>query len=150
LPLANRNIAAMAKVSAAPIVFGTPDRGVQWRISVGGRIERSTDQGKSWQPQASGVTSELLAGATVSNKIAWIVGRADVILRTTDGEHWQRTTTPPMPPLSSGAGGSVDAIASSPDWSAIQSSDALHAIITSADGRHYATTDGGRTWIPEP
>ena len=41
LPLASRN-AAMAKVAAAPIVFGAPGRGVEWRIGSAGSIERST------------------------------------------------------------------------------------------------------------
>jgi len=150
LPLASRSIAAMAKVATAPIIFGTPDRGVEWRIGSAGSIDRSGDQGRTWQSQSSGVSSDLLAGATVSDKIAWIVGRAGTILRTTDGEHWQRATTPPASPASGVAGGRVDAIASSPDLSGVQATDALHAIITSAEGRRYATSDGGRTWTPQP
>lgn len=149
VPLASRN-AAMAKVAAAPIVFATPDRVVEWRISAGGRIERSTDQGKTWQSQSSGVTSDLLAGSAVSDKIAWIVGRADTILRTTDGEHWLRATAPPVPPASGAAAGRVDAFISIEDLTGVQASDALHATITSAAGRRYATTNGGLTWLPQP
>ena len=148
LPLASRN-AAMAKVAAAPIVFTTPDRGVEWRISARGSIERSTDRGKTWQPQSSGVTSDLLAGAAVSDKVAWIVGRADVILRTTDGEHWLRTTPPPVPPAGGSAAGRVDAFISIEDFSGVQASDALHATITSTDGHRYTTTDGGLNWTPQ-
>jgi photosystem II stability/assembly factor-like uncharacterized protein len=101
-----------------------------WRLSPGGRIERSADQGRTWQQQSSGVTSDLLAGAAPSDTVAWIAGRAGVILRTTDGEHWQRVNSP-------------DAAT---DWTAIEASDAQHATLTSADRRRFATQDGGQTW----
>ena len=101
-----------------------------WRLGPGGRIERSADQGRTWQEQSSGVTSDLLAGAAPSDKVAWIAGRAGVILRTTDGEHWQRVASP----------------AAAADWTSIEASDALRSTVTSADGRHFATEDGGQTW----
>jgi photosystem II stability/assembly factor-like uncharacterized protein len=103
---------------------------VLWRLGPGGRIERSSDQGRTWQEQSSGVTSDLLGGAAPSDKAVWIAGRAGVILRTTDGERWQRAASP-------------DATA---DWTAIEAGDALHATVTSSDRRRFATEDGGQTW----
>ena len=116
------------------VVFASPDRGVLWRSGASGRIERSIDQGRSWQPQTSGVTADLLAGAAVSNQVAWIVGRGGVILRTTDGATWQRITPPTGATL---------------DWTSIEASDAQHATIASADLRRFSTADGGRTWTPQ-
>ena len=117
-------------VSRAPVVLASPNRRALWRLSPGGRIERSADQGRSWLEQASGVTSDLLAGAAPSDTVAWIAGRAGVILRSTDGEHWQRVISP-------------DAAT---DWTAISATDGLDATVTSADRRRFATEDGGETW----
>jgi hypothetical protein len=114
----------------APVVLASPNRSVLWRLGPGGRIERSSDQGRTWRVQASGVTSDLLVGAAPSDTVVWIAGRAGVILRTTDGEHWQRVPSP-------------DAAA---DWTSIEASDALHATIVSSDRRRFATEDGGQTW----
>ena len=113
-----------------PVVVASPSRSVLWRLGPGGRIERSSDQGRTWLEQSSGVTSDLLGGAAPSDKAVWIAGRAGVILRTTDGERWQRAVSP-------------DATA---DWTAIEAGDALHATVTSSDRRRFATEDGGQTW----
>jgi hypothetical protein len=114
----------------APVVLASPNRVVLWRLGLGGRIDRSADQGRTWQEQPSGVTSDLLAGTAPSDKVAWVAGRAGVILRTTDGEHWQRVASP----------------AAATDWTSIEASDALHATIVSSDRRRFATEDGGQTW----
>jgi hypothetical protein len=113
-----------------PVVVASPNRTVLWRVGLGGRIERSLDEGRTWLEQSSGVTSDLLAGAAPSDRVAWIAGRAGVILRTTDGERWRRVASP-------------DASA---DWTSIEASDALHATVTSSDRRRFATEDGGQTW----
>lgn len=116
--------------------FVSPDGSVSWRVGAAGRIERSTDRGQTWQQQASGVTAELLAGFAVSNDVVWVVGRAGVILRTTNGQQWQ-TVAPP-----SGA---------TADWGAVMARDAMSATVVSAeaDGRRFSTEDGGRTWTQQ-
>ena len=130
---------ALAQPANPVIVFASPDRKELWRVGPGGRIEHSSDQGQTWQPQASGVTSDLLAGAAPSGKIAWAAGRG-VVLRTEDGEHWQ-SVTPRAP--------ATNAVApSAPDWIGVQARDALRATITSRDLRRFTTEDGGRTWAP--
>lgn len=113
-----------------PVVIASPNRSALWRLGPGGRIERSLDQGRSWQEQSSGVTSDLLGGAAPSDKVAWIAGRAGVILRTTDGEHWQRVISPEA----------------TTDWTSIEASDALRATVTSSDRRRFATENSGQTW----
>ena len=113
------------------VVFASPEGSVRWRLGAGGRIERSTDQGRTWRGQPSGVTTDLVAGAAASNEVAWVVGRAGVILRTTDGAQWQRVTPPQGTAL---------------DWVGVEARDAQRATVFSADGRRFSTEDGGRTW----
>jgi photosystem II stability/assembly factor-like uncharacterized protein len=127
---ARRAIGGLAVGAAATITLTSRSGNGQWRFGVGGRIERSADRGQTWQPQVSGVTSDLLGGAAPSDKVAWIVGHAGVILRTTDGEHWLRVPSP-------------DTTA---DWSSVEATDALRATITSATQSRFTTEDGGETW----
>ena len=125
---------ALAMERAQFAEFASPDGSRRWRLSPGGRIERSTDGGRTWQAQNSGVTTELLAGTAPSGQVAWVVGRAGVILRLTDDvefPRWQRISAP--------NGVMVD-------WVGVEARDALRATITSADGRRFSTEDGGRTW----
>ncbi|PYU20108.1 MAG: hypothetical protein DMG30_22290 [Acidobacteria bacterium] len=130
-------------LTASPaIVFASPNRRALWRLGSGGRIERSTDQGQTWQPQTSGVTADLLAGAAPSEKIAWVVGRAGTIVHTEDGEHWQRVAPPP-------AIKAATAQSPAPDWLGVEARDTLHATIISRDLRRFVTEDGGRTWVQE-
>ena len=120
-------------------VFASPNRRALWRLGPAGRIEHSTDQGQTWQPQSSGVPADLLAGVAPSETVAWAVGRDGIILRTEDGEHWQRITPPSaMQP----------AVATAPqtEWIGVEARDAARATITSRDLRRFATEDGGRTW----
>ncbi len=127
---------ALVQPAGPAIVFSSPDRRALWRIRSGGRIERSADQGQTWQPQTSGVTADLLAGAAPSEKVAWAVGRAGAILRTEDGEHWQRVAPPSTP---------VGAVLA-PDWIGVEARDGLHATITSRDLRRFVTEDGAHSW----
>jgi hypothetical protein len=133
---------ALALTEGLAIVFASPNRRALWRLGSGGRIEHSTDQGQTWQPQTSGVTADLLAGAAPSEKIAWVVGRAGTILRTEDGEHWERVAAPP-------AAQAVAPQSPAPDWINVEARDALHATIISRDLRRFVTEDGGRSWLQE-
>jgi hypothetical protein len=126
LPLSGRNFAQLNLYT-----FTSPDGSVVWRPGVGGRIERSTDRGQTWQPQATGVTTGLVSGSAASNEVAWVVGRAGVILRTTDGANWQRIAAP------EGATG---------DWVAVVAYNAMTATVVAADLRRFSTADGGSTW----
>lgn len=130
---------ALARTESQAIVFASPNRRAFWRLGSGGRIEYSSDQGQTWQPQTSGVTSDLVAGAAPSEKVAWVVGRAGAIVRTEDGEHWQRVVPPSAEQT---VAPSIPAL----DWNTVEARDALRATITSRDSRRFVTEDGGRTW----
>jgi hypothetical protein len=106
-----------------------PGSQVVWRLGPAGSIERSVDSGATWQRQASGVTADLLAGSAPSATVCWAVGRGGIVLRTTDGNTWTQLGSP-----------------TSQDLTVVVAVEADQATITTADGKRYATTDGGRTW----
>ena len=122
--------AVARQFAAAPFVIRVPDSRVQWRVS-GAVVQRSTDDGQSWQSQTIGTAAELLAGSATSDRICWIVGRAGTVLLTVDGERWQRLAFPDA---------AIDLIG-------VLARDADTATVTTATGRTYHTTDRGRTWI---
>ena len=119
--------------SLAEINISAPDGRVSWRVGQAGIIEFSSNAGKSWAVQPSGVITDLLAGSAISDKICWIVGRAGTILRTTDaGAHWKKINPPTQDDLRS-----VFAV------------DAQQAILSSLNAR-FQTLDGGITWKKMP
>jgi photosystem II stability/assembly factor-like uncharacterized protein len=119
---------SVAGAPQAPIVIPSPDRDSEWRI-VGGTVEHTADGGTTWQPQPTGVVTPIRAGAAPEARVCWLAGAAGVVLRTIDGTTWTRMTLP-----------------ESADFVAIQASDASHATVTDANGRRFATNDGGATW----
>jgi hypothetical protein len=129
LPLNGRNIALL---NTYAYTFASPDGAVQWRVGVAGSIKKSTDRSRTWQPQASGLTEDLLAGSAATSDVAWVVGRRGVILRTTDGQRWERIPGPP---------------GVTSEWVAVAAYDALSATVIAADQRRYTTRDGGQAWI---
>ena len=60
-----------------------------------------------------------------------VVGRAGIILLSTDGQRWQRVPFP-------------DAA----DLAAIRASDARTVTVMTTDGRAFRTTDSGQSWTP--
>jgi Photosynthesis system II assembly factor YCF48 len=104
-----------------------------WRVGAAGLIERSSDSGKTWKAQESGVTSDLISGVAPEEKICWVAGKAGTLLLTRDGgKHWKIVKTPV-----------------GEDLVRVQASDAHHAKIWSA-GNHaaYETEDAGSSWAP--
>jgi hypothetical protein len=102
-----------------------------WRLGNGGLIEHSTDAGKNWKPQTSGVTTDLTSGSAPSEKVCWVIGKAGTILLTTDGgKHWKALTSPIVA-----------------DLGGIHATDALHASVWDVSNRiSFETADGGVTW----
>jgi hypothetical protein len=109
-----------------------PDFRVLVRVGPGGAISRSTDTGRTWVAQASGVEADLLGAGCVSAEVCWVVGRGGTVLRTTDGATWQRVTSP-----------------SGNDLLQVAPVDALRAEVRDAE-RGYVTRDGGRSWHRAP
>jgi hypothetical protein len=107
------------------------DGTVRWRIIPPASVQRSADGGGTWESLSTGFSVELTGGAAPSGSVCWLVGRGGTVLLSTDGRRWQRVAFP------DGA-----------DLIAIQATDARTAIVTTADGRRFRTTDGGVSWVP--
>jgi photosystem II stability/assembly factor-like uncharacterized protein len=107
----------------------SPDASIRWRIGPAGVAEYSEDAGARWEATPTGVGTDLMAGASPSGDVCWVVGRAGTVLLTTDGRQWQRLMFPLVV-----------------DLAAIQATDARTATVTAVDGRRFTTVDGGTTW----
>ncbi len=107
----------------------SPDGSSTWRIRRETGIEWSRDAGRTWIPQNPRVVVQLLALDAVDATTCWIVGRSGMVLRTVDGDRWDRLVFP-------------EAV----DLAGIRAESAMSATVTATDGRVYRTTDGGRSW----
>ena len=130
-PFTGRASSALRLRNGNIITITAPNRNQAWRIGPAGRLEHSTDTGRSWNPQTSGVTADLLAGSAPSDRVCWIAGKAGTLLLTTDGgNHWKRIASP----IADDLGG-------------VRALDAQHAAIWDVpNSRSFETTDGGLTW----
>jgi hypothetical protein len=99
---------------------------------VAGRIERSTDAGRSWQAVSEGAGFRAVAAACAPGGACWFGDDRGRLLRRTADGFFQ--AAPP-------AAARIVAIA--PDG-------ALAAVVTVEGGRRYRTDDGGATWMPAP
>jgi hypothetical protein len=129
---AAKNVNTLLELAAANTQYiVAPDKKAGWRVGDAGKIERTSDNGKTWKLQTSGVSTDLRTGSATSGKVCWIVGKAGTILLTTDGgKHWKQITSPIAEDL-----GGIHAV------------DALHASIWDVRNRKsYETSDGGATW----
>lgn len=115
--------------ASAPTVVVSSDPNVRWRVA-GASVQRSTDGGRTWTPQSTGTTDQLLAGSSPAPDVCWIVGRNGLVLLTTDGRTWRR----------------LDAPETTIDLVGVTAVDAAIATVSTADGRTYRTSNAGRTW----
>ena len=120
---------SLAKEINSTVEVVSPDRNTRWRLVTGGGVEHSTDGGATWQVQSTGAARSLTTGAAPAPTTCWLVGRAGIVLLSTDGRTWQRVAFPET----------IDLVA-------IRASDGANATVTAADGRAFTTTDGGKTW----
>lgn len=126
-----RNYQALVFASSGPPSVTSADGKAIWKFGEAGRIVHSTNAGKDWTSQTSGVTAKLLAASAPSAKVCWIAGATGTLLRTTNGgKRWQQITVP-IPG----------------DLGGVHASDDKHASIWDAANRlSFETTDGGKTW----
>ncbi len=113
-----------------PVTFSSPDGSI-WRVAAADRVDRSSDRGATWTSVPLPATSEILAGASPLAEVVWLVGRAGVVLLSTDGRTWQRRSVPEPVDLAS-----------------VLAIDAKSATATTTGGRTFTTQDGGLTWTP--
>ncbi len=102
---------------------------LRWSISEKGKLQRSADQGHTWQPVLVDDATVFRALATVENEV-WAGGSGATVLHSADGATWTRQTLP---------GTSADVVS-------LQFSDTQHGKARTADGILWATSDGGRHW----
>ncbi len=121
-----------------PVEITSPDPRYRWRIIPPAGIRRSTDDGATWavvDPIGAGASAgsrapaALVAGSSPARDICWIVGRSGLVLLSVDGATWRRR---PLPEA-------VDLVS-------VRGVSASTAEVTAADGRRFATADGGATW----
>src|SRR4051812_26114808 len=128
---------AQARVSmfatAMDNVVVSSNPSTRFRLLPGGGVQRSADGGATWRNEVTGAADTLIAGSSPSPSVCWLIGQAGTVLRSTDGRSWVRVAFPE--PV---------------DLQAISASDADTATVTTADGRAFATIDGGRTWSRPP
>ena len=111
------------------VVVAAPDHSVEWLIGKHGAIlRRDSDHGI--HTQASGVATDLTAGAAVSSTVCWVIGTSGTILRTTDGQRWKTLPAP-----------------TTMDLVGVQARTADAAMVVAAGGSSYYTIDGGKTWV---
>jgi hypothetical protein len=125
-----RNRAAFAQV--APVIVSR-DSAVRWRVRGDGAIERSGNGGATWATTEASPGVGVLAGASPSPEVCWLVGRAGLVLITIDARTWRRTAAPAVEDLVS-----VDAV------------DDRQATVRTPGGVSYRTTDSGATWSRVP
>jgi hypothetical protein len=132
--------AAPAAPMAKTFSFGAPETVIvssnpasRWRILQGGQVQHSADGGSTWQTQTTGVSETLSGGFSPLPSVCWLVGPKGIVLRTIDGRSWTRVGFPEVVPLAS-----------------IRATDADSAVVTTEDGRQFATEDGGRSWQRRP
>jgi len=118
-----------AAFARAPVEVISPSPAIRWRAVAPGTIQSSSDGGATWTASRDGGTEVLTAGASPSASVCWFVGRAGVVLVTSDNRQWNRRQLP----------GGADLVS-------VQATDALAATVTATGGRVYRTTDGGQTW----
>jgi photosystem II stability/assembly factor-like uncharacterized protein len=101
----------------------------RFRLLRGGGVQRSADAGATWRTEVTGATDTLTAGASPSPSVCWLIGPSGMVLLSTDGRSWRRIVFPETVDLRS-----------------VAATDDESATVTTADGRAFATTDGGQTW----
>jgi hypothetical protein len=107
----------------------SPNPAVQWRIT-GDLVERTTDSGSTWA--TAGALGSITSGSAPSPQVCWLAGRGGLVVRTTDGINWSRLPFPEA----------VDLVA-------VGAVNAQTATVTAADGRVFATANGGQYWLAD-
>ncbi len=113
------------------MVVASPDRNVRWRV-LGRSVERTANGGTEWVKQSIELSVNPTAGVAPSAEICWLVGKG--------GQVWVAT----------GAAWKAVPLGQPFDLLKVAAVDATTAIVTAADGREYATTNGGARWALLP
>jgi hypothetical protein len=105
----------------------------RWRVSNNRVVQRSFNGGVSWDVIPVNPPARILAGSAPTPSICWFTGSAGVILLTTDAARFVRIPFPEPAELTS-----------------VTATSATQAVVGTADGRFFRTSDGGMTWQITP
>ncbi len=98
-----------------------------WRAR-DGQVERTRDQGRSWQRVAMPAGVRVVDVASPGGDVCWAIAD-EAVLRTLDGTTWVRTARPTSERLAT-----------------VGAESATAATVVTATGAVFETSDGGRTW----
>ena len=127
----NRNVGTIGNVTLNSVHF-TTDGQRGWAVGTQGAIVATHDGGQSWQPQTSGVTSQLRSvHFSADGQRGWAVGSEGAIVATRDGgQSWQ--------PQASGVKRHLLSVQFSPDGQ--------RGWAVGLTGTIIVTRDGGQNW----
>ena len=110
--------------------FPTP----RWQISAEGKLLRSGDLGRSWQPVSLG-QNPVFRALSVNDREVWVGGsNGNLFYSPNAGDSWQQ-----IKPSSNGQ-------ALIADITGIDFKDPQHGQVTTADHQTWSTSDGGHSW----
>lgn len=101
----------------------------RWRVFAGGEVQRSATTNGPWEAVTIDSAVHITTGVAPLPSVCWLIGRAGVVLRTSDAQHFERVPFP----------ATVDLVL-------IRAQNGASATVTAADGRIWTTTDEGKTW----
>jgi hypothetical protein len=107
---------------------------LKWTISSDGKLLRSLDEGKTWQPAALS-PAEILRALSVNGTELWVGGAHGALYYSSDsGTSWQQVRLT--------FGGQVF----TSEITHIDSSAPKHGVVTTSDKQTWTTSDAGKTW----
>ena len=119
------------------------DNGRGWAFGEEGVLYTTRDGGASWERQRVPTQNLLLGGWFLNSEQGWLVGAGATLLQTADGgETWRAGTLVGLAPAAGGnAAGALRV-----RFTAASFVDQRRGWAVGAEGRAFATRDGGRTW----
>lgn len=121
-------VGGMAKRKAAKIAASAP--AARWSISDKGKLQRSFDQGQTWQVVSMEEPTVFRALAVVGNDV-WAGGNGGALFHSADGgATWTKQNLP----------------GTFKDLVSLQFTDAQHGTARTGDGIVWSTSDGGQHW----
>jgi photosystem II stability/assembly factor-like uncharacterized protein len=116
-----------------------------WAFGEAGALYTTRDGGSSWERQRVPTKHLLLGGWFLDDEQGWLVGAGATLLQTSDGgETWRMGALVGFTPVSSN-----NAEAERVRFTAASFVDRRRGWAVGAQGRVFATRDGGRTWAAQ-
>lgn len=116
-----------------------------WAFGEGGTLYTTRDGGATWERQRVPTRHLLLGGLFLDGEQGWLVGAGSTLLQTSDGgETWNAGTLLGLAPPA-GTGPDARRVR----FTAASFVDRSRGWAVGAEGRVFATRNGGRTWTPQ-